>query len=377
MTDVSRPLLSLIIATRERADTLAYTLLTALDQASWDFEVIVSDNVSSDDTRGVVERAAASDARMRYFNTGTRLSMCDNYEFALSHARGAYVVFIGDDDAVMPGALDRLLEGLRTVEKPTVHMWPLHVYDWPVGDQPASVAQLSPSTAGRVVDLKATAKYVVSVGGWRHGHLPSPYHCAVPRAFLDAIAARTGRVFHSTQPDVFSAMALPAFADIAVDVGYTVTLNGRSARSNGRGFVAKAAVANIERFILEYGAYRFHPTLCPAFPGSANMIPDAVLLAKDMFPELYSDTAFNYDAMWAYTCRLRFASHLEVWRRRGEIRRYHPFHVLRFLRYALLQEVAVVRRRLLTERLQRLEARRHPTPPNIRAFVHGLAARTP
>lgn len=367
--------LSLIIATRERADTLGYTLQTALDQSSNDFEILVSDNASEDETRSVVQSLAELDSRLRYIKTNERLSMCDNYEFALEHARGTYVVFIGDDDAVMPGALDRLIMELRAADSATIFMWPLHVYDWPVGDEPAKIAHLSSVTRRRMLNLKSTGRYVVSVGGWRHGHLPSPYHCAVPRRLLEELRIRTGRVFHSTQPDVFTAMALPAFADEAIDVGYVVTLNGRSARSNGRGFVAVSARGNIERFIREYRDYRFHPSLCSEFPASANMIPDAVLLAKDMFPEVYGETSFNYDAMWAYLCRLRFVSYRAIWNRRHEIRKRHPFHLVRFFRYALIQEAAILRRRLLTWLVQRRESADQATPANIRAFVVELAAR--
>ena len=367
--------LSLIIATRERAETLGYTLQTALDQASIDFEVLVSDNASEDETRSVVQSLAELDPRVRYIKTSDRLSMCDNYEFALENARGTYVVFIGDDDAVMPGALDRLIMELRTAGSASIFMWPLHVYDWPAGDDPAKVAHLSTRTRRRVLNLKNTGRYVVSVGGWRHGHLPSPYHCAVPRRLLDELRIRTGRVFHSTQPDVFTAMALPAFADEAINLGFVVTLNGRSARSNGRGFVSLSARGNIDRFIREYRDYRFHPSLCPDFPASANMIPDAVLLAKDMFPEIYGETSFNYDAMWAYLCRLRFVSYRTIWNRRDEIRKRHPFRLVQFFGYALLQEAATLRRRLLTWLVQRRESTVHATPANIRAFVVELAAR--
>ena len=75
------PLLSLIIPTRERAETLAFTLATALEQQSRDYEIIVSDNASADHTKAVVDKL--DDARIHYFNTGQRLSMCGNYEFAL------------------------------------------------------------------------------------------------------------------------------------------------------------------------------------------------------------------------------------------------------------------------------------------------------
>ena len=82
------PVLSLIIPTRERADTLALTIATALQQKSQEFEIIISDNSSLDNTKDVV--ASFLDNRIRYFNTGKRVSMCDNYEFGLENARGDY-----------------------------------------------------------------------------------------------------------------------------------------------------------------------------------------------------------------------------------------------------------------------------------------------
>jgi len=341
------PLLSLIIPTRERADTLAFTLATAVLQASSgrDYEIIVSDNLSADQTKEVAE--GLDDPRIRYVNTGRRLSMCGNYEFALSHARGDYVLIIGDDDAVVPGAIDSLLTLLRTHQEPQICRWPLHTYDWPIDDRPGRVAYLAPTYPQKTIDLRQMALFVIRNGGWRYYDLPSPYHAAIPRRLLDELRSRTGLVFHSTQPDVFTAMALPALADHAIDVGFTISFNGRSSRSNGLGFARKSAVSNIDRFLSEYVDYHLHPTLFPGAPGAANMIPDAILLARDLFPELYGGTTFNYDAMWAFSCRHRFISHLDVLSRSGEIRGYHPFHVMRFLYFSALQEGAVVRRKIL------------------------------
>jgi glycosyltransferase involved in cell wall biosynthesis len=367
------PLLSLIIPTRERAETLAFTLATALNQQSRDYEIIVSDNASADHTKAVVDNLA--DARIYYFNTGQRLSMCDNYEFALERARGEYVIFIGDDDAVMPGGLDELIAKLQVLPEPVIHMWPLHIYDWPVDGQPAQVAYLAPVIPPSELDLKAKARFVISVGGWRYYELPSPYHSAIPRRILNQIRERTGRVFHSTQPDVFTAMAIPTYADRAINLGRAVTLNGRSARSNGLGFVKRDARANIERFIQEYGDYKFHPSLYKGVSGSANMIPDAVLLAHDLFPELYAGVPFNYSAMWAYICRLRFASHGEVLRARTAITRQHPFSTVSFLGMSAMHELSVMRRRLLN-RATPLGSLRDHTPENINAFVQALAQRS-
>lgn len=368
-----KPLLSVVIPTRERAQTLAFTLATALDQESRDYEVVVSDNASADHTADVVE--GMQDGRVRYFHTGQRLSMCGNYEFALEQAAGDYVVYIGDDDAVIPGALDRLLKHLRAAPEPLIHMWPLHIYDWPVDGRPARVAYLAPTRDPSKLDLKAKARFVASVGGWRYGDLPSPYHSAIPTRILDSIRSRTGKVFHSTQPDVFTGMAIPAFADHAINLGQTVTLNGRSAKSNGLGFVQRNARANIERFIKEYGDYRFHSSLYPDVPGAANMIPDAVLMARDLFPEVYAGTDFNYSAMWAYICRLGFVSHAEVLRHRAAIGRQHPFKPASFLSMSAVHELSAIRRTVLNQFMP-LGDLRHHTPDNIHDFVRTLSPST-
>jgi len=370
MNESTSPLLSLIIPTRERSETLACTLATALAQESHHYEIIVSDNASVDATKSVVE--GLGDPRIRYLNTGTRLSMCDNYEFALQRATGKYILIIGDDDGVIPGALDRLLEFIAATDEPVVISWPLHTYDWPSGSSRARVAYLAPERPRTQLDLKRKARFVISMGGWKYYELPSPYHSAVPRQLLDTIRARTGRVFHSTQPDVFTAMAIPALVDRAVNLGFSVTLHGRSARSNASGFMSRSGRSNIERFIREYGDYVFHPALYPGVAGSANMIPDAVLRARDLFPGFYAQADFNFDAMWAYICRLRFATHLEVLRNTAAIRKYHRFNPLRFLSYAVIQEISALRRKWLNLWMPLGSFRKH-TPDNILEFARALA----
>lgn len=363
------PVVSLLIPTRERVQTLVHTLRTALAQRSDRYEVIVSDNASADDTRAQV--AEMGDARVRYVNTGTRLSMCNNYEFALDHARGQYVIIIGDDDAVLPGRIVDLIQRIDATPEPTIFMWPLHIYDWPTETEPAVLDYYATPQPESTLELREKARSVVRLGGWKYYELPSPYHSAVPRAFLDAIRGRTGRVFHSTQPDVFTAMALPAFASRAVNLGRSVTMNGRSPKSNGKDFTKGGSGGNLQRFLGEYAAYSFDETLYPGAAARANMIPDAILKAKHLFPELYADVPFGYDAMWAYVARLRFAKHASVVRDARAIRAYHPLSLVRFLRLSTVHEAAVLRRRILNA-IGRRPVERGDIPGNIFDFAQAL-----
>ena len=70
MTD---PRFSVIIPTRNRAETLRVTLRSCTEQDFDPFEIVVSDNDSKDDTRAVVEAAGSS--HIRYVKTPRALSM--------------------------------------------------------------------------------------------------------------------------------------------------------------------------------------------------------------------------------------------------------------------------------------------------------------
>src|SRR5690349_5627331 len=119
---------TIIVPTRERADTLYYCLQTLVRQKYENFEILVSDNFSNDNTEQVVRSVA--DSRIRYINTGRRLEMSRNFEFALSHIKDGWISYLGDDDGLMPNALvhaDNVIRETRC--KALSSKW--HHYTWP------------------------------------------------------------------------------------------------------------------------------------------------------------------------------------------------------------------------------------------------------
>jgi len=374
MNNRGNPLLSVIIPTRERAETLRYTLRTALDQRSPNFEVLVSDNFSQDNTAQVVK--SFSDPRLRVINPGQRLSMSDHWDFALLHARGDYILFIGDDDGIVPGALDQLEASiLRT--RCLVYCWPRPIYNWPMDGKPANVVYLPPTTEPSEIDLEDLARLAASTGGWNR-FIPCMYHSAVAKSIPDSIREKTGRVFHSTQPDVFMSMAIPVFADKAIDVGYHVSAAGQSEKANSGINQRAGRHEYFNEFIQEYGGYKIHPTLFPEIPLGLNLSPDSLLVAMDKFPEFYRGMKFNYDAMWAglirdnsIVYRYRFGA-LDVLQKRQQIQRYHPFRLSRFLFYLTFQQSLRLRARMLA-RVRTSPRLVQPPPDNIFDFVKILS----
>lgn len=101
---------------------------TVLQQTFSDFELIVQDNCSSEETRRAVE--AFDDPRIIYHRSDERLSMHANWEDALNQSSGEYVIFMGDDDGLLPYCLERVA-GIVESRHVDLLAWLAHTYYWP------------------------------------------------------------------------------------------------------------------------------------------------------------------------------------------------------------------------------------------------------
>jgi glycosyltransferase involved in cell wall biosynthesis len=113
----SPPLLSLCISTYNRAHWLAWSLSTAL-RLTKPFadvvEVLVVDNASTDHTAEIARQHQAA-PQLRYERNATNVGMLGNLKVTARHARGEYLWIIGDDDIIMPTAVERVLWAIATL----------------------------------------------------------------------------------------------------------------------------------------------------------------------------------------------------------------------------------------------------------------------
>ena len=85
-------------------------LQSILEQTSRGFEVIVSDDCSTDRTREIVE--TLKDSRLHLYSNHRRLGLVGNWNRCLELASGGYSYIFHQDDLMLPGALRRLTEVL-------------------------------------------------------------------------------------------------------------------------------------------------------------------------------------------------------------------------------------------------------------------------
>src|SRR5689334_10548773 len=74
-----------------------------------DFEVVISDNASTDQTGEICAEYVARDARFRYFRNETNIGASPNYNRTFELARGEYFKWCAHDDVCLPGFLSKCM----------------------------------------------------------------------------------------------------------------------------------------------------------------------------------------------------------------------------------------------------------------------------
>ena len=236
--------ISIIIPTRERAEFLRYSVRTALEIQDKNFEIIVCNNASSDNTEAVDK--SLSDPRVHYVYTGSRISMRENFNFALKHSTGEYVIFLGDDDGIVPSQF-KFLRTFLEIYRPDGLSWNRATYGWPIegyGKKTGGVRFYRSSTFGKPFFYDPKDKNLDALMRCQLSHLmpvtPNIYHGCVSRDYLDKTAPKSGDYFDSAIPDVNFEYRSIMFGGNFLHADHPFTINGYSPASTGGAHNTKA-----------------------------------------------------------------------------------------------------------------------------------------
>jgi glycosyltransferase involved in cell wall biosynthesis len=105
----SNPRLSIGVPVYNGAAFLRETLESILAQTFGDFELIISDNASTDGTEAIAREFASSDSRVRYHRNERNLGLAKNYNILFSLSSGEYFKWASADDRCLPGYLERCI----------------------------------------------------------------------------------------------------------------------------------------------------------------------------------------------------------------------------------------------------------------------------
>jgi glycosyltransferase involved in cell wall biosynthesis len=109
---VEAPRLSIGLPVYNGERYLAEALDALLAQSFTDFELIISDNASTDRTEEICRRYLARDQRIRYFRQPVNLGAVPNHNLVARQARGEYFKWASHDDLYAHNLLLRCVEAL-------------------------------------------------------------------------------------------------------------------------------------------------------------------------------------------------------------------------------------------------------------------------
>jgi glycosyltransferase involved in cell wall biosynthesis len=108
----NRPLISVVVTSYNREVYIAEALESVLAQTMGDFELIVSDDCSTDRTIEIAREYERRDDRIRVVVNERNLGQFENRRHAASLARGQYLKFHDSDDVMYPHCLAVMIEPL-------------------------------------------------------------------------------------------------------------------------------------------------------------------------------------------------------------------------------------------------------------------------
>lgn len=115
---LDNPTVSVGLPVCNGADYVTAAIESILDQTYGDFELLIQDNASTDETGDICRGFAAKDRRVRYERNPENVGAIPNFNLVFQRARGRYFKWAAHDDICAPTLLERCVEVLEA--KPEV-----------------------------------------------------------------------------------------------------------------------------------------------------------------------------------------------------------------------------------------------------------------
>lgn len=305
---LSMPYFSIVIPTYNRAHLLPMALKSVLQQTFEDFEIVVSNGGSTDNTGEVVR--AFDDPRIRYLESSVRLSAGDNYQTGLDNAKGEYITFLSDDDAYSPGLLESAKqviddEGAEFVGYPVCRYYHDDLFDQ--GFYIDGNTLYIPPYDGTLTRFSSTeAMNQVKAQHGISSDPPNPkfvcpylannvYH----RSIFDRLKKVKTKLFHSVPADLYLAMAVFFVVENyhCLDLPLHIWSNwaGSASLSPDR---SKNSVRQHYEKLLNGRSLEFTPL---KFPLALNCAVNAILEASRDYGPRHSDTEVEWAGYFVTT----------------------------------------------------------------------------
>ena len=134
----NKPLVSVVMLTYKRADIVPHAIESILAQTNPDFELIILNDGSPDNTDEVIKKY--QDKRIRYYKNKENKGIAYSRNKAASLARGKYIMIMDDDDISLPNRIEKQAQYMEAHPEITVLAGQIKDYPRTVPENPDIIA---------------------------------------------------------------------------------------------------------------------------------------------------------------------------------------------------------------------------------------------
>lgn len=284
------PKFTVIIPQKDRGEYIGSTLRTCMIQDYPNFEVIVSDDCSEDNSVEVIKALAERDHRIKLFAHEKHLGMRDNFEFALNQVTSGYVMALGGDDGLAPGCIWRMYEIIKETGRQLL-AWAPATFCYPSESGGHSIFYLNRKKGDGIKILKSTdfLNKITRTFNYQIDECPMFYMKGVASMELvNRVKSRTkdGSFYYCPTPDGFSGVVLAGEVEDYAYVDEPLTIVGASPKSQGKNYTRtdEKSRKEAEQFFNDNVRRTMHEQLAsqPYSPLQTIMTADYLLTARDL-----------------------------------------------------------------------------------------------
>lgn len=254
-----RPLFSIVYPTRNRPEFIDICLKSLTLQIYKDFEVIICDNYTTKSAKNIFNKYKSFE-NFKYIRPKSNLSMSDNWEWALKHAKGEYISVLTDKMLLLPSALKIAKEAIEKNNFPNIVSW------W---NDSINLVDEKKNKFKKIVYLPIFNKINIEQKEYSKYELEKRYSFSVrnenegiyfyrgkicfglyKRDLIKKIQKDIGRLFFKISPDYTSMISALFNTKSFIDLGYPLQTTINSILSNGAN--AKVNPSFMLSFLKEY-----------------------------------------------------------------------------------------------------------------------------
>lgn len=202
--------ISVLIPTRDRLTLLRRAVDSVLRLDDEDCELVISDNASSENVAEYVE--SLQDPRVVCVRTTHPLAVTENWNNALEHSSGDYMIMLGDDDALLQTYFSRTRRLIAEFVQPQVIYHNALVYAYPgvVPEEPGGYLRsegyadfLREAREPFRLERERAASMANSAMGFRVRYGFNMQFVTIARELIDELS-RNGPFYRSPFPDYYA-----------------------------------------------------------------------------------------------------------------------------------------------------------------------------